>query len=308
MRRFIKKAVAGCLAVALATGSLSVPRFTMEVHAEERTDADTEKLDAEIDNKGADVENEDSEKKSKEKKSENKDESIFSKDQTSDEANVQKDQTSDEVKASKDQTSDEVSVPKDQSSNAVDAVKPSDEKQASQENSDLETFRKASVSEIPKENTGEEACPEETKNILTIHLTKDVFKKTYGARDPETIDIGRDYDIVGEAPEYKPYLRVDNYTREDGEEPGRYAITSIHFKTKYDFDEIKLNEEQVSFTIEKKKYPSIYDRKKKLQIMEKSSALIFLNCLTGRMRKSRSGLQLLSFRKRIRQSLKHSQW
>lgn len=61
MRRFMKKAVAGCLAVALVTGSLSVPGFTMEVHAEESTDA-VAIADAELENKGVDVENKDSEK------------------------------------------------------------------------------------------------------------------------------------------------------------------------------------------------------------------------------------------------------
>lgn len=66
----MKKAVAGCLAVALVTGSLSVPGFTMEVHAEESTVAIA---DAELENKGwVDVENKDSEKKSEDAVNEKK--------------------------------------------------------------------------------------------------------------------------------------------------------------------------------------------------------------------------------------------
>lgn len=281
----MKKAVAGCLAVALVTGSLSVPEFTMEVHAEESTDA-VPIADAELENKGVDVENKDSEKKSEDAVNEKKEvgseekggvekENIekaeqggkeFDPGDQSDPEKKEEAKLEDEKESSisKDPASGVADASKDQTPNTADTVKPSDEKKASQENSDLETFRKASVSEIPKEDTGEEAGPEEKKNILTIHLTKDVFKKTYGARDPETIYIGHDYDIVGEAPKNKPSLQVDSYTRKDGEEPGRYAITSIHFKTKYGFDEIKLDEESASFTIEKKRYTSIYDRKKEI--------------------------------------------
>lgn len=308
MRRFMKKAVAGCLVAALVTGPLSVPGGTINVYAAESTDAVAEELDSEAENELVDIESKDSEKKledadhedkkdeSDEKdsvdreniekteqagkesdtgdksdqekketvKSEDKKESSASKNQTLGEADASKNQTSGEEDASKNQTSDEENASKNQTSNAVDAAKPSDEEQTSQKNSDIETSKNASASEIQKEeNAGEEAGPEETKKVLTIHLTKDVFKKTYGSKDPETIYIGQNYDIVGETLEFKPYLRVNSYIRVDGEEPGRYAITSISFNTKYGFDEIKLDEEPI-FTIEKKRFTSTCDRKREI--------------------------------------------
>ena len=94
---------------------------------------------------------------------------------------------------------------------------------------------------------------------MTIHLTTNNFKKTYGEKDPvlDQIPVFQ-YKIVSGSNVEKKGLTNIVYEREAGEKPGKYRITSISCDQ---YRKLKLDEESAYFTIEKKSIGSIYGGK-----------------------------------------------
>ena len=103
--------------------------------------------------------------------------------------------------------------------------------------------------------------PDADQVSLTIRVNKKYFKKTYGQNDPTVRGISAsDYEIVGGNVSNKRYLNNVKYTREEGEKPGKYKITSISCDA-YPNGELKLAEESSYFVIEKKAIGTVTDRK-----------------------------------------------
>ena len=95
---------------------------------------------------------------------------------------------------------------------------------------------------------------QENPTSVTIHLTTDVFHKTYGKNDPVIYSIpASQYEIVGgDTSARKKNLSQISYKREAGEKPGRYKITEVSCEQ---YAELKLDEESSWFTVEKKSCP-----------------------------------------------------
>ncbi len=101
---------------------------------------------------------------------------------------------------------------------------------------------------------------QENPTSVTIHLTTDVFHKTYGKNDPVIYSIPvSQYEIVGgDTSASQKNLSQISYKREAGEKPGRYKITEVSCGQ---YAELKLDEESSWFTVEKKSTGSLSDRK-----------------------------------------------
>ena len=109
----------------------------------------------------------------------------------------------------------------------------------------------------PGQGTPEQG--EVNQESVTIHLTTNNFKKTYGEKDPvlDQIPVFQ-YKIVSGSNVEKKGLTNIVYEREAGEKPGKYRITSISCDQ---YRKLKLDEESAYFTIEKKSIGSIYGGK-----------------------------------------------